>query len=59
MDTWQSEALKTFPELQNQISRMQGGIQTLWDDIFSAMQEAYRAKPINEGFIRRVYEYAA
>lgn len=59
MDPWQSEALKTFPELQNKISPMQGGIHALWADIFSAMQEAYRATPVNEDFIRRVYEYAA
>ena len=59
MDEWQSEALKTFPELQGQINRAHGGIHNLWADIFSAMAAAYRATPMNEDFIRRVYEYAA
>jgi|SRR5215471_13342577 len=59
MEEWQSEALKTFPELQSQINRAHGGIHSLWADIFSAMVAAYRAAPVHEDFIRRVYEYAA
>jgi hypothetical protein len=59
MDEWQSKALKTFPELQNQITRDQGGLHGLWADLFSAMVAAYRATPVNDDFIRRLYEYAA
>jgi hypothetical protein len=59
MDEWQSQALQTFPELQDQINRTPGGIHGLWADIFSSMVAAYRATPVNDGFIRRVYEYAA
>ena len=59
MDEWQSQASKTFPELQDQINRTQGGIHGLWSDIFSSMVAAYRATPVNENFSRRVYEYAA
>ncbi len=59
MDEWQSKALKTFPELQSQITRNQGGLHGLWADLFHAMVAAYRATPANEDFIRRVYEYAA
>jgi hypothetical protein len=59
MDEWQSQALKTFPELQDQVNRTQGGIHGLWPDIFSSMVAAYRATPVNDDFIRRVYEYAA
>jgi len=59
MDEWQSEALKTFPELQGQVNRTHGGIHGLWADIYSAMVAAYRATPANDDFIRRVYEYAA
>jgi hypothetical protein len=59
MDEWQRQALKTFPELQSQINRTQGGIHCLWADLFSAMVAAYRATPANEDFVRRVYEYAA
>lgn len=36
MDLWQSEALKTFPELQDQINRTQGGIHGLWVDTAGA-----------------------
>ena len=53
MDLWRSEALKTFPELQDQISRTEGEINGLGADIFSAMQAAYRDTPVKEDFIRK------
>jgi len=59
MDEWQRQALTTFPELHSQINRTQDGIHGLWADLFSAVVAAYRATPVNEDFIRRVYEYAA
>jgi len=59
MDEWLRQALKTFPELQNEIKRTQGGIHSLWADLFSEMVAAYQETPANEDFVRRVYEYAA
>ena len=59
MDSWQSEALKRFPELRDRINQTGGGIHGLWAVIFSAVVAAYGTKPVNEDFIRRAYEYAA
>jgi hypothetical protein len=59
MEEWLSKALTTFPELESQIIRNQGGPHGLWADLFSAMVAAYRAAPANENLIRRIYEYAA
>jgi hypothetical protein len=58
MDNWRSKALKSFPELESQITRNQGGPLGLWSDLYAALTAAYRQTPINESLIRRVYEYA-
>jgi hypothetical protein len=58
MENWQSKAVKSFPELESQITRNQGGLLGLWPDLYAALTAAYRETPINENLIRRIYEYA-
>jgi len=58
MENWQSKAVKSFPELESQITRNQGGLLGLWPDLYAALTAAYRETPINENLIRRIYEFA-
>src|SRR5271154_3454080 len=59
MENWQARALRSFPELEYQITRNEGGPLGLWSDLYSALISAYEETRINEDLIRRVYEYAA
>jgi hypothetical protein len=59
MEDWQLKALSTFPELEYEINRNQGGPLSLWDDLNLTLEKAYQETPINEDLIRRVYDYAA
>jgi hypothetical protein len=57
-NNWQSKAVKSFPELENQITRNQGGLLGLWPDLYAALTAAYQETPINEDLIKRIYEFA-
>ncbi len=59
MEAWRLTALTRFPELEYEITRNQGGPIGLWTDLYVALTTAYRAAPINEDLIRRIYDYAA
>ncbi len=59
MEDWRSKALTSFPELEYEITRNQGGPIGLWTDLHSALASAYRATPTNEELIRRIYDFAA
>ena len=59
MEDWRSKALTNFPELEYEITRNQGGPIGLCTDLHIALLAAYRASPINDSLIRRIYDYAA
>jgi hypothetical protein len=58
MEDWRSKALTSFPELEDEITRNQGGPIGLWTDLHFALTAAYRAAPINDDLIRRIYDFA-
>jgi hypothetical protein len=59
VEEWLNKALESFPELEEEIQRNQGGPVGLWSDLYFALEKAYREKPVNESLISRVYDYAA
>jgi hypothetical protein len=54
-DEWKTEALKRFPELQENCEEADNPY-LLWFELRDAFEQAYVA-PRNESMIRRIYEY--
>ena len=59
MEDWRAKAQESFPELEYEINRNQGGPAGLWNDLHYALTTAYENHPVNDDLIGRIYDYAA
>ena len=60
MEAWKEKALDIFPERQAWIEELLEDDRegALWFGLLTEFEAAYEKSPIDEDFIRRVYEYA-
>jgi hypothetical protein len=59
LEQWQAKALESFPRLEEEINRNEGGPLSLWGELYLALVKAYEEHPINEDLIGKIYDYAA
>lgn len=59
MENWKAKALESFPGLEYEIKRNQGGPIGRWIDLYNALTAAYEEQPVREDLIGRIYDYAA
>ena len=57
MARWRAEAIKRLPELRDVIASADS-VMTLWIELQSAFERAYRAEPPDESLIGRIYSFA-
>jgi hypothetical protein len=58
MEDWRAKALESFPALEYEINRNQGGPAGPWNDPHYALT-TYENHPLNEDLIGGIYDYAA
>jgi len=58
-EPWLDKALDLFSDLLERIGNGSDSPMALWIELHLALEDAYREVPINEGLIRRIYDYAA
>ena len=58
MPPWKQTAREMLPELAGKIEEAENPY-LLWLDLLQAFDEAYRAEPVDESLLERLYAYAA
>lgn len=57
MARWRAEALRRLPELRKTIAAA-NNVMALWIELTCAFEMAYKADPVDESLISRIYAYA-